>query len=164
MNFQRKWKRGIRKIGKVVVTWNQRKRKFLEGAVRCLRDSYEVEDWGEACGDSICEDHAAFRESCFSQVVGEKTKFIVDWGGLFPFFKVGETWTCWEGEAKEMRDGERYRWEEGEIHGGRSKSNSGDMVRNKGMSGGINLERERHPLALRIEGGCWLNIPRVCGV
>lgn len=32
---------------------------------------------------------------------------------------------------------------EGEIRGRRSKRNSGDMVRDKGMSGGINLEKER---------------------
>lgn len=38
--------------------------------------------------------------------------------------------------------------EEGEVPGEGSKRNSGDMVRQEGVSGGINLEKGRNPLAV----------------
>lgn len=38
--------------------------------------------------------------------------------------------------------------EEGEVPGEGSKRNSGDMVRQEGVSGGINLAKGRNPLAV----------------
>lgn len=38
--------------------------------------------------------------------------------------------------------------EEGEVPGEGSKRNSGDMVRQGGVSGGINLAKGRNPLAV----------------
>ena len=66
---------------------------FLEAKGRKIsRRRGEVEDRGETCGFSICEDHAGFRESCFSKVVGGgATQSTLDCGVLsFFFFKVSE--------------------------------------------------------------------------
>lgn len=100
----------------VVVPWNQKKRKFQEGGVRCFSGSYEVEDWGKTFGLSISEDLADSSESCFiKEVVGGKPQIIVDWGVLFPFFKLGDIWVCLIVEANEMREGERYKVKRGRF-------------------------------------------------
>lgn len=91
---------------------------------------------------------------------GGEPVLIMDWGFLFPFFKVGETWTCLEAEAKETEWERGYKWDEGRFMEGGLRGMQGAWLGIRQCQEELTLRRRRGILLQRTEGGCLWDICR----